>query len=151
MKAFKATGLAALMFGAFGIDAMAQRASSHDLYVVMFRSDTCAPCRILEPNLHTALRQMNDHRIAFMNIDLGTPEAAAHTAFDADIVPQYNQWLGITGFAAIIDADTKHTLGCVNMRYGPEEIKAHVRSLQEAAQQNIALPDLTCPAPARRI
>ena len=44
----------------------------------------------------------------YVNIDISNPtvsEYSAHQAFDYNIVPQYNSWLGVTGFAAIIDAD----------------------------------------------
>jgi thiol-disulfide isomerase/thioredoxin len=118
-----------------------------DVYVVMFRADYCAPCKIVEPALNQALTRMADPRIEYVHIDIGSGngEYNANTVFDRGIVTQYNQWLGVTGFAAIIDGDTKQTLGCVNMTYNAEAITAHIRALQGQAQRNQQAFDLTCP------
>ena len=58
---------------------------------------------------------------------------------------RYNMWLGVTGFAAIIDGDTKQTLGCVNMNYDSGSMAMHIKTLQKAAQNNQSNFDLTCP------
>ncbi len=121
-----------------------------DLYVVMFRADWCAPCKIVEPNLRQAMTMLSDPKIEYVNIDISNPtvsEFSAHKAFDYNIVPQYNSWLGITGFAAIIDADTKRTLGCVNMTYDAPTMAKHIGNLKTFAVANQASFDLTCPGP----
>lgn len=121
-----------------------------DIYVVMFRADWCAPCKIVEPNLHQALTNLNGPGIEYVVIDITTPllsERSAHSAFDHNIVQQYNQWMGVTGFAAIIDANTKQTLGCVNMQYNAQAMTAHIRNLKTYALANQPAFDLTCPAP----
>ncbi len=121
-----------------------------DMYVVMFRADWCAPCRVVEPNLDKALRQLNDPGLKFLVIDITDPprtEISAHTAFDHQIVPQYNKWYGVTGFAAMIDADTKRTLGCVNMTYNARDMAKHIEKLKSIAINNQQSVDLTCPAP----
>jgi len=121
-----------------------------DMYVVMFRADWCAPCKIVEPNIAQALRALNDPQIEYINIDISNPslsEISAHAAFDRNIVPQYNRWLGVTGFAAIIDADTKRTLGCVNMLYDVQSVATHIKNLKTFALTNEQSLDLTCPAP----
>ena len=119
-----------------------------DVYVVMFKADWCAPCKIVEPNLRKALGQLNDPAIEYLEIDISNPglsEIGAHKAFDRNIVPQYNGWLGITGFAAIIDGDTKQTLGCVNMLYDAQSAATHIRNLKTFAVANQPSFDLTCP------
>lgn len=124
-----------------------------EMLVVKFRADWCGPCHIMEPSLDNALRSLNDPSLRLLSIDTtngATSIAAAHTAFDADIVSQYNQWLGVTGFAVIIDADTKNTLGCVNMTYSPDMMATHIANLKGLALSNKASMDLTCPAPNRR-
>ncbi len=121
-----------------------------DLYVVMFRADWCAPCKIVEPNLKNAMSILRDPNIEYINIDISNPslsEISAHRAFDANIVKQYNSWLGVTGFAAIIDADTKRTLGCVNMTYDAATMARHIGNLKTFALANQPSFDLTCPAP----
>ncbi len=124
--------------------------TSTDLYVVMFRADWCGPCKIVEPSLNQALTQLNDPSIEYVTVDITTPslsEMSAHRAFDRDIVPQYNSWMGVTGFAAIIDADTKRTLGCVNLVYDAGAMAMHIKNLKTYAVTNQTLQDTTCPAP----
>jgi thiol-disulfide isomerase/thioredoxin len=118
-----------------------------DIYVVMFRADWCAPCKVVEPRLNQALAGLHDPAIEYVNIDIsgGQGDWNSHAVFDRQIVPQYNMWLGITGFAAIIDADTKRTLGCVNMNYNAEAMQIHIRNLKRLALKNQPNTDLTCP------
>jgi len=121
---------------------------SPDLYVVMFRADWCAPCKVVEPTIQKALNTLRDPKIEYLTIDISNPglsEISAHAAFDREIVPQYNSWLGVTGFAAIIDADTKRTLGCVNMLYDQNATTTHIRNLKTIAIMNKPSLDLTCP------
>jgi len=118
-----------------------------DVYVVMFRAEYCAPCKIVEPALNQALNTLADSRIEYVHIDIGAGngERNAHLVFDRGLVQQYNMWLGVTGFAAIVDGDTKQTLGCINMTYDAGSMAMHIRNLQGAAQQNQPSFDLTCP------
>ncbi len=132
------------------IGATAHSQQRPDIYVVMFRADWCGPCKIVEPNLDRTLRLLNDSGIRAITIDVtDSPriERSAHIAFDHNIVQQYNQWYGVTGFAAIIDADTKTTLGCVNMMYDVGAMSAHIRNLKTYAMTNQPSFDITCPAP----
>ena len=124
-----------------------QPAVKPDIYVVMFRADWCAPCKVVEPRLSQALAGLHDPTIEYVNIDIsgGQGEWNSHAVFDRQIVPQYNMWLGITGFAAIIDADTKRTLGCVNMNYNAEAMQLHIQNLKRLALKNQPNFDLTCP------
>ena len=121
-----------------------------DMYVVMFRADWCGPCKIVEPNLNRAIRALNDPGIRVITIDVtDSPriDRSAHIAFDNNIVAQYNQWYGVTGFAAMIDPDTKNTLGCVNMMYNADAMTAHIRNLKTYAMTNQPAFNVTCPAP----
>jgi len=88
-----------------------------DVYVMMFSADYCAPCRIVEPRLNQALLNLRDPGIEYVNIDIsaGNGDLNAHAVFDRGLVTQYNTWLGVTGFAAIVDGDTKRTMGCINI------------------------------------
>jgi thiol-disulfide isomerase/thioredoxin len=123
------------------------RPATPDIYVVMFRADWCAPCKVVEPRLSEALQGLADPKIEFINIDIsgGYGDWNANAVFDRGIVQQYNMWMGVTGFAAIIDGDTKQTLGCINMEYDAGSMAMHIRNLQAHAKQNSATFDLTCP------
>lgn len=128
--------------------------TSPEIYVVMFRADWCAPCKVVEPALHDALNQLRDPGIEHLTIDITTParsEISAHKAFDRRIVRQYNDWMGITGFAAIIDGDTKTTMGCVNISYDRPSMVTHIRNLKNLAVSNQQTIDTTCPGPNPKI
>jgi len=142
----------ALMLGmgnsaAISANAQLYQAVTPDIYVVMFRADWCAPCKIVEPRLESVLQNFNDPRIEYVNIDIGNGngDSNAHKVFDRGLVQQYNTWLGVTGFAAIVDGDTKQTMGCVNLTYDTPTMARHIRNLQANAQRNEATFDLTCP------
>jgi len=144
--------LCVLAFAFLGLNISATAQQRPDMYVVMFRADWCAPCKIVEPNLERALKILGDPGIQFINIDITDPfrsERSAHLAFDAAIAKQYNQWYGITGFAAMIDADTKNTLGCINMMYDVGAITAHIKNLKTYALANQTNVDITCPGPMK--
>jgi thiol-disulfide isomerase/thioredoxin len=120
------------------------------MYVVMFRADWCAPCKVVEPNLIQARDMLRDPSVEYLTFDITDParsEISAHHAFDRELVPQYNSWMGVTGFAAIIDGDTKRTLGCVNMLYDAASTAKHISNLKTYAVSNQPSTDFTCPEP----
>lgn len=133
-----------------GMASSAHAGQQPEMYVAVFRADWCGPCKIVEPNLDRALRTLNDPSLKVVIIDITDParsERSAHAAFDNNIVSQYNQWYGVTGFAAMIDADTKNTLGCVNVMYDAATMAQHIRNLKTYAVTNQPSFDITCPAP----
>ena len=143
----------AALFSTAGIAAYSGTAHAYgptpDVYVVMFTADWCAPCRIVEPRLNQALLTLNDPGIEYVSIDIskGNGDLNAHAVFDRGLVSQYNTWLGVTGFAAIVDGDTKKTLGCVNLTYDTQSMTAHIANLKTFALSNAPTFDVTCPAP----
>ena len=151
MKSFVKLALSALTL-ALGTSSTANSlSSSPDVYVVMFRADWCPPCKVVEPRLHQALYSLKDPNIEFVNIDIsaGRGDINAHTVFDRGIVKQYNSWMGVTGFAAIIDGDTKRTLGCINITYDSHSMATHIKNLKTFAVANQPSFDITCPEPNR--
>lgn len=119
-----------------------------DMYVVMFRADWCPPCKVVEPRLKNALGQMQDQRIEYVEIDItdrGRTEISAHKAFDLEIVPQYNRWYRITGFAVVIDSDTKQTLGCINSDFDQASMQLHLKNLKTYATSNQVTTKMDCP------
>jgi len=151
-RLFSIFSLSVMAFIAMALPAQAQQRP--DMYVVVFRADWCGPCKIVEPNLSRAMGMLGDQGLEVVMIDITTPassERSAHMAFDRNIVGQYNQWYGTTGFVAMIDADTKRTLGCVNMMYNADAMATHIRNLKTYAVANQVAADTTCPAPDRPI
>lgn len=146
-KISKLLALGALAFGMTSFATAAPNQTQPDIYVVMFRADWCAPCKVVEPRLSEALSTLQDPKIEFLNIDLssGNGEWNSHAVFDRQIVPQYNMWLGVTGFAAIIDADTKRTLGCLDINYTTDAMTMHISNMKRLALNNEANFDFTCP------
>lgn len=154
MRRYIKSSIAALgLIAGFASGTSAYQGQTPDVYVVMFRADYCAPCKVVEPALDQALRNLADPRIEYVHVDIGAGngELNAHLVFDRGIVNQYNMWLGVTGFAAIIDGDTKQTLGCLNMTYDSQSMAMHIRNLQTAAQRNQPSFDITCPAANRPV
>ena len=154
MKKYVKASLAALGL-TLGLSSFTQayQPATPDVYVVMFRADYCAPCKVVEPAMNQALSKLADPRIEYVHIDIGAGngERNAHTVFDRGLVQQYNMWLGVTGFAAIVDGDTKQTMGCINMTYDANSMAMHIRNLQNAAQKNQPSFDVTCPQPNQPI
>ena len=104
---------ATLIAAAFGSTAFA---SSPDVYVVKFRADTDASSQTLDSQLASAIA-MAGANVEEVTIDTSNAarwEKSAHEAFDRDIVPVFNKWVGLPGFAAVVDAKSKRVLGCVN-------------------------------------
>ncbi|PHS40252.1 MAG: hypothetical protein COA91_04565 [Robiginitomaculum sp.] len=88
-----------------------------DIYVVKFRADDCATCGLMETQLDTAMKMVSGSKVELVTIDttnLLQWEKSAHTAFDRDFVPQFNKWVGLTGFVAVIDRRSRRTIGCVS-------------------------------------
>lgn len=144
--------ICALSALAFGMASFATASPTHiqpDIYVVMFRADWCAPCKVVEPRIGVALATLQDPKIEYVNIDIssGNGEWNSHAVFDRQIVQQYNMWLGVTGFAAIIDADTKQTLGCLDINYNADAMTMHIANMKRLAQTNQPNFDFTCPEP----
>ncbi len=102
-----------------------------DVYVVNFRQDSNAESAALEREIYPALSiigEIAEHVI----IDTSTAarwEKGAHEAFDREIVPVFNKWVGLPGFAAIIDAKTKTVLGCVNGNFQAYEMAEEIKKM----------------------
>ena len=116
MKKF--TVLLGTAFLALSVSA-ANAAERPDVYVVKFRADNCQQCVQLDSQLHNAMSMVNSPRVEEVTIDSSNGlkwEVSAHTAFDRNIVPQFNKWVGLTGFVAVIDRETRQTIGCVDSK-----------------------------------
>lgn len=97
--------------------ATANAAERPDIYVVKFRADDCANCAVMENQLDNAMNMVRSQKVKLVTIDTSNAlkwEVSAHTAFDHDIAPQFNKWVGLTGFVAVVDRQSRRTIGCVS-------------------------------------
>ena len=95
----------------------ANAAERPDIYVVKFRADDCANCAVMENKLDNAMNMVRSSKVELVTIDTSNAlkwEVSAHTAFDRNITKQYNKWVGLTGFTAVIDRQSGRTLGCLD-------------------------------------
>lgn len=111
-------------------------ATSPDVYVVNFRNDKNTESQILDSQLATALAMVGGDAEEVV-IDTSTAakwEKAAHEAFDRNIVPVFNQWVGLPGFAAVVDADSKRVIGCVNDKFSADEMARELEKMTARAK-----------------
>jgi len=116
-------------------------AASPDVYVVNFRNDKNTESRVLDSQLASALAQMGG-KAEEVVIDTSTAakwEKGAHAAFDRDIVPVFNQWVGLPGFAAIVDANSKRVIGCINGKFSANEMARELDKMASRAKGNAYL------------
>lgn len=112
--------------------------ASPDCYVVNFTKDNDRNSQMLNRELYPALA------IAGVSAELVTVdtssvakwEKSAHEMFDRDIIPVFNKWVGLPGFAAIVDAHSKRVMGCVDGKFSSYEIAEEIRRMCTMASGN---------------
>ncbi len=115
--------------------ATAAFSASPDVYVVNFRNEKSPESQALDARLNPALANAGV-KLEHVVIDTTTAarwEKGAHEAFDRNIVPVFNQWVGLPGFAAVVDAKTKKVLGCLNANFSPNEIANEIKRMSSTA------------------
>ena len=116
---------------AFGASAFA---ASPDVYVVNFRNDKNADSQVLDSRLSSALAGLgNVEHVVIDTSNAAKWEKGAHEAFDREIVPVFNKWVGLPGFAAIVDAKSKRVIGCVNGQFDSGEMASQIRRMAAMA------------------
>lgn len=115
----------------FSMAAVNAYAATPDVYVIKFRADDCQTCSTMENNLNSAMAMVNSASVEEVTIDSTNAlqwEKSAHTAFDRNVVPQFNKWVGKTGFIAVVDAKTNRTLGCVSSKDSEYKMANFIKS-----------------------
>ena len=150
MKKLTALISGVAMTAAFGASAFAT-----DVYVVNFRNAKDVKSQQLDGQLASALAisGVNAEEVIIDTSTAAKWEKGAHEAFDRDIVPVFNQWVGLPGFAAIVDAKTKRVIGCVNSTFDANEMAREIRQMASKAQGSAYLSNASvsskttrCPA-----
>lgn len=125
---------AALVTTTFGATAYA--ASSPDVYVVNFRNNSDVQSQRLDSALASAVPMagVNAEEVVIDTSNAAKWEKGAYDAFDYEIVPIFNKWVGLPGFAAVVNAKTKHVIGCVNPSFAPREMAQALRKMTAQAK-----------------
>lgn len=113
-------------------------AASPDVYVVNFRNSTDANSQALDAQLSSAIAiaGVKTEEVVIDTSSAAKWEKGAHDAFDRDIVPVFNKWVGLPGFAAVVDAKSKRVIGCVNGRFSANEIAEELRKMASRATKS---------------
>ncbi len=150
MKKLTALVSAFALTSAFGATAFAA-----DIYVVNFRNATDVQSQQLDSQLSSALAisGVNAEEVVIDTSTAAKWEKGAHEAFDRDIVPVFNKWVGLPGFAAVVDAKSKRVIGCVNSTFDANEMASEIRKMASRAQGSAFLSNASvstkttrCPA-----
>jgi hypothetical protein len=117
--------------------------------VVFMTADWCPNCQALRPELDAAISRVEGAARIDMDVTTAARRArSAETAIANGVVAQHDLWIGKTGFAAIVDATTRQTLGCVTASWKAPEIEGALRRAVSNARNHASQsPRLsTCPA-----
>jgi len=147
--------LTALISGLALTAAFGSTTFAADIYVVNFRNAQDTNSQQLDGQLASALA-ISGISAEEVVIDTSTAakwEKGAHEAFDRDIVPIFNKWVGLPGFAAIVDANSKRVIGCVNSKFDSNEMAREIRKMASRAQgsaylskASVSTKTTNCPA-----
>lgn len=152
MKLLTSILAAAVVTTAFAAPAFA---ASPDVYVVNFRNAQDNNSARLDGQLAAALAVsgVNAEEVVIDTTTAAKWEKGAHEAFDRDIVPIFNKWVGLPGFAAIVDANTKRVIGCVNGTFTANEMAEKIRQMASnstgaayMSRASISTKTTQCPA-----
>lgn len=127
MKLSSVATISALMSVMIALPAFA----SPDVYVVNFRHADDASSQQLNAQLPTVLQmaQVNAEEVVIDTTTAAKWTKAAHDAFNRDIVPVFNKWVGLPGFAAVVDADSKSIIGCLTPRADTDTLARELRAM----------------------
>ncbi len=151
MKTLSSIIGAAILTTAFSSTAFA---SSPDVYVVNFRNAQDVKSQQLDSQLSSAMAiaGVNAEEVVIDTTTAAKWEKGAHEAFDRDIVPVFNKWVGLPGFAAVVDANSKRVIGCVKAGASATQIADNLRQLSARATGRATLSRVSnnnatnCPA-----
>jgi hypothetical protein len=129
--------------------------ASPDVYVVNFRHAKDIKSQQLDSQLSTALKlaQVNAEEVVIDTTTAAKWEKAAHDAFNRDIVPVFNKWVGLPGFAAVVDAKSKTIIGCIDATRTTTDMANDISTMTHSAngqprmtQASTSVAGSPCPA-----
>jgi len=146
MKKFTTLVGATLLFSAFGATANAT-----DVVVMKFVSDDCQTCAPMESQVDTAVAMINNAGIKTITVDVSNAALwtrGAHDAFNADVVPVFNKYVGLTGFAVIVEPKTRKVVGCVNNKYDANQVANFIKQaarIPHTSSASVRIENFRCP------
>lgn len=156
MKLRFVAAMSALMLSAIAMPAFA----GPDLYVVNFHDNKDMRSQQWSPTLRSGLSQaqINAEEVMIDTTTAAKWEKGAHEAMDRQIVPVFNRWVGLPGFAVVIDARSKQVMGCMSSEFNADEIAAELRKMAASARgeayitrASIPLKSTACPQAYNKI
>jgi len=103
---------------------------------LMFHSDTCGSCEVLNPKIDAVKPDFEEENILFVTFDhtdASTRNQAKLMAEALGLTPVFEAQRKASGFFLVVDADSGEVLVRLDKTSGPEEIR-------EAFQQAVAQP-----------
>lgn len=138
---------ATLLLSAFGAQAHAA-----DVVVMKFVSSDCQTCAPMESQVDTAVAMVGQDAVKSITVDVSNAalwERGAHDAFNADVVPVFNKYVGLTGFAAIVDPKSRKVIGCVNGNYDAGQVADFIKTaarIPHSSSASVRIENFRCPA-----
>ncbi|WP_189496723.1 hypothetical protein [Algimonas arctica] len=145
----------AIVSALLGLLITAPAFASPDVYVVNFRHAKDIKSQQLDSQLSTALNiaQVNAEEVVIDTTTAAKWEKAAHDAFNRDIVPVFNKWVGLPGFAAVVDAKSKTIIGCIDATRTTTDMANDISTMTRSAngqprmtQASTSVAGSPCPA-----
>lgn len=103
---------------------------------LMFHSDTCASCEVLNPKINAVKPEFEEEDILFVSFDhtdASTRNQAKLMAEALGLTPVYEAQRKASGFFLVVDADSGEVLARLGKTAGSQEIR-------EAFQKGTAKP-----------
>lgn len=131
--------------------AFAMPAQAADVVVMKFRADDCATCSTMENQVDTAVAMVGTEKVSTITIDTSNAalwEKGAHEAFDKNVVPVFNQYVGLTGLTVIVDSKTQRPIGCVNSNYDAQSVASFLQRASGQAtttRASVRVDNFNCP------
>lgn len=109
--------------------------SNPDVYLVNFRHAENTQSQQLDSQLPKALEiaQINAEEVVIDTTTAAKWEKSAHDAFNRDIIPVFNKWVGLPGFVAVVDAKKKTVIGCIDATRTASDMARDIKTMADAA------------------
>ena len=104
-----------------------------EVYSVLFYADWCGSCKVLDPNIEKARGQsdLDNKSVLFVRLDLTDATKRHQSSLMADALGLgnfYKENAGATGFALLVDAETKKIITKITKKSDAKVISSQIKS-----------------------